>query len=107
VLQFHGREYADKAEESFTQVFQRREMPEEIPEYAFAAKPIGGELYQLDIAPTLVKRGLVKSNSEMKRLLAQKAIELDGNKVSSNIVTAHQGSILKVGRRSFVKIAVK
>jgi tyrosyl-tRNA synthetase (EC 6.1.1.1) len=35
VLQFHGREYADKAEESFTQVFQRREMPEEIPEYAF------------------------------------------------------------------------
>ncbi len=107
VRQFHGNQAANEAEEHFTKVFQRREMPEEIPECVFAAKYIEGELYHLDITSTLVKEGLVKSNSELKRLLAQEAIELDGNKVSSNIVIAHQGSILKIGKRSFVKIAVK
>lgn len=107
VLQFHGKELADKAQESFTKVFQRRELPKEITEYIFAAEQIEDELYHIDIAPTLVKEGLIKSNSELKRLLAQEAIELDGNKVHSNIINAHQGSILKIGKRNFVKIAIR
>jgi tyrosyl-tRNA synthetase len=105
VQQFHGRQTADEAQEYFAKVFQRKEIPEEIPEHVFAARHIGDKLYQLDIAPTLVKEGLVKSNSELKRLIAQEAIELDGAKISSNIITAHQGSILKIGKRCFVKIA--
>jgi len=105
VNQFHGKPTADEAQEHFSKVFQKRETPEEIPEYAFAARYIGDELFQLDIAPTLVKEGLVKSNSELKRLLAQEAIELDGNKISSTIINAHQGSILKIGKHHFVKIA--
>ncbi|HEY4711394.1 MAG TPA: tyrosine--tRNA ligase [Dehalococcoidia bacterium] len=107
VRQFHDKQTADEAEQHFTQVFQKREMPEEIPECAFIAKYIGEELFQLDIAPTLVKEGLVKSISELKRLLVQEAIELDGNKVSSSIVNAHQGSIIKIGKRRFVKIAIR
>ncbi len=107
VKQFHGEQAADEAEENFTRVFQRKEVPEEIPEYVFAAKYIGDELYQLDIAPTLVKEELVKSKGELKRLLAQEAIELDDNKVSSTIINAHQGSILKIGKRCFVKIAIR
>ena len=107
VKQFYGKQAADEAEENFTRVFQRKEIPEEIPECVFAAKCIGDELYQLDIAPTLVKEELVKSKSELKRLLAQEAIGLDGNKVSSNIINVHQGSILKIGKRCFVKIAIR
>ncbi len=107
VQQFHGRQAADEAQEYFAKVFQRKEIPAGIPEHIFAARHIGDELYQLDIAPTLVKEGLVKSNSELKRLIAQEAIELDGGKISSNVITAHQGSILKIGKRCFVKIAVK
>jgi tyrosyl-tRNA synthetase len=104
---FHGKQAADEAEKHFTQVFQKREIPEEIPECAFAARYIGDELFQLDIAPRLVQEGLVKSIGEFKRLLAQEAIELDGNKISSNIVNAHQGSIIKVGKRRFVRIAIR
>jgi len=107
VQQFHDRQTAEEAQKYFAKVFQRKEIPEEIPEYVFAARYIEGELYQLDIAPTLVKEGLVKSNSELKRLITQEAIELDGAKISSNIITTHQGSILKIGKRCFVKIAVK
>lgn len=105
--QFHGVESAREAEKYFSTVFQQRKLPEEIPEYAFTASRAEDELYRIDIAPTLVKEGMVKSNSELKRLLAQGAIELDGNKISSNIIDAHNGSVLKVGKRDFVRIAIE
>ncbi len=107
VGQFHGREAADEAEAHFTRVFQKRQIPEEIPVCAFAAKPVGGDLFQLDIAPTLVKEGFVSSIGELKRLLVQEAIELDGNKISNSTVNAHQGSIIKIGKRRFVRIEVR
>ena len=106
VLQFHGKELADEAEEYFTKLFQKREMPQEIPEQIFPARYIGGELYQVDIAPTLLKVGIIKSNSELKRLLSQKAIELDGNKISGNVINARHGSILRIGKHNFVRIAI-
>jgi len=105
--QFHGVESAKEAERYFSTVFQQRKLPEEIPEYAFTTSHAEDEVYHIDIAPTLVKEGIVKSNSELKRLLAQGAIELDGNKISSNIIDAHNGSVLKVGKRDFVRIAIK
>jgi tyrosyl-tRNA synthetase len=107
VRQFHGKQAADVAEKYFTRVFQKRKMPAEIPEYVFAARYIGNGLFQLDIAPKLVKERLVKSIGELKRLLAQKAIEIDDNKISSSIVNAHQGSIIKIGKRRFVRIVIR
>jgi tyrosyl-tRNA synthetase len=107
VAQFHGVESAKEAEKYFSTVFQQRKLPEEIPEYAFTASRAEDELYRIDIASTLVKEGIVKSNSELKRLLAQGAIELDGNKINSNIIDAHNGSVLKVGKRDFVRIAIE
>ena len=105
--QFHGKNAADEAEQDFTRVFQKREIPEKVAEYAFAATYIGNGLYRLDIAPTLLEEGLVKSKNELKRLLAQGAVELDGEKVSSNIINAHQGGILKIGKRNFIGITIK
>ena len=104
VGQFHGKEAAAKAQEHFTRVFQAKDVPHEIPEFSFPATYLADGLYQLDIAPTLVREGIVKSNSELKRLLAQGAVELDTKKVSSNIITARDGSVLKTGRRNFVRI---
>jgi tyrosyl-tRNA synthetase len=107
VKQFHGKKSATEAEEYFAKVFQKREMPEKVSECFFPAKYMGNELYQIDITPTLVRAGIVKSNSELKRLIAQKAVELDSDKINSNIINARHGSILRVGRRTFVKIVVK
>ncbi len=104
ITQFHGKQDADEAEEDFTKVFQKRELPEDIPEYTFAASSTKDGLCQLNIAPTLVQEGIVKSNSELKRLLAQGAVELDGKKISNNIVNARDGSVLKVGKHNFVKV---
>lgn len=107
VKQFHDKQAADEAEEDFTQVFHKREIPDEIPTCAFAAKCMGEDLFQLDITATLVKEGFVKSVGELKRLLAQEAIEIDGSKIGSNIINAHQGSIIKIGKRRFVRIDIR
>ncbi len=107
IAQFHGKQDADKAEENFTRVFQKRELPEDIPEYGFAASSVQDGLYQLDVAPTLLREGIVQSNSELKRLLAQGAVELDGKKVNTSAINARDGSVLKVGKRHFVRIAIK
>lgn len=106
VKQFHGAEAAGEAEQYFIKVFQKREVPEEIPTYTFAPSSTQGELYYIDIAPTLIREGVVRSTSELRRLLTQGAIELDGKKISDNIIEARNGSILKVGKRSFIRIAV-
>jgi tyrosyl-tRNA synthetase len=107
VRQFHGKQSADEAEQEFTRVFQRREIPEQIPEYAFPATHAGDEMYHLDITPILLQHGLVKSKSELRRLLTQGAIELDGCKLSGSIITAHPGSILKIGKLNYVRIAIE
>jgi len=107
IAQFHGKQDADKAEENFTRVFQKRQLPEDVPEYGFAASSVQDGLYQLDVAPTLLREGIVQSNSELKRLLAQGAVELDGKKVNTSAINARDGSILKVGKRHFVRIVIK
>jgi len=107
VKQFHGREAADEAEKHFTRVFQKGETPEEIQECVFSGKHIGDKLFELDIAPTLVKEGFVKSIGEFKRLVAQGAIEIDGDRVTSSLVSARRGSIIKIGKRRFVRIAIE
>jgi tyrosyl-tRNA synthetase len=108
VKQFHGKEAADQAEEHFTQVFQKREMPEEIHavELRGDLRPSGKlEIkVQRDITNLLVEAGLVKSRSEANRLLAQGAIEVDGEKVNSNLVTLKDGSVIKVGKRRFLRM---
>ena len=58
----------------------------------------------VDLFHVLVATKLTKSRSEARRLLNQNAIEIDGKKVSSNIIPIKSGSIIKVGKRRFAKV---
>ena len=108
VRQFHGKQAADEAEKHFSQVFQKREIPKETStvELRGALRPKGKLTIEVqrDITSLLVESGLAKSRSEANRLLAQGAIEVDGEKVSSNLVTLKDGSVIKVGKRRFLKM---
>ncbi len=120
VAQFHLGPAALEAEAEFERVFQRRETPEEIPEYAvsFAKLPdaLGsvsstlaiGEIVVLTKLPftrLLVLSGVAHSRAKARRLLAEGAVEANGEKVTSDpIVPIHDGSIIKVGKRRFVRI---
>jgi tyrosyl-tRNA synthetase len=107
VRQFHGKQAADEAQEYFTQVFQKREIPKEIHATVelrgTGALRVKAEVWR-DITSLLCDAGLVKSRSEARRLLAQGAIEIDGEKVSTDKVLLKDGSIIKVGKRGFLKM---
>jgi len=92
VTQLHGAEAAREAEEHFTKVFQKREAPEEMPEAR------SGELLQM-----LVDKGIVKSKSEGRRLIAQGAVDIDGKKATNPNEIVPKGSIIKVGKRDYLK----
>jgi tyrosyl-tRNA synthetase len=108
VTQFHSSSAANRAEEHFIKVFQKRELPEKIREVELRDS-IGLEAtveveVKRNIPRLLLDAGLVKSLSEARRLLAQGAIEVDGSKVSGELVKLEDGSVIKVGKRSFLKM---
>jgi tyrosyl-tRNA synthetase len=104
VSQLHGKEAAAQAEKEFTNVFQKRETPEEIKEYSVSFREFLADNTGTDISKLLSATSQVKSRTEANRLISQGAISIDGAKVSSPIVPLKNGSIIKIGKHRFVKI---
>jgi len=108
VRQFHGKQAADEAQEHFTQVFQKREIPKETLTVELRDTIAFGDKAEIevltDITKLLLEAGLVKSRTEANRLIAQGAIEVDGEKVSTSLVSLQDGSIIKVGKRRFLRM---
>lgn len=67
-------------------------------------KKTGDEYVSVTIPFLLTEARLVLSRSEAKRLLSQGAVEVDGAKVTDDMVRIKDGSIIKVGKRRFKKI---
>lgn len=127
ILQLYSEKDAIEAEEHFTNVFQKRELPEEIPEvrltndlldkikassfkergFMTSIQEIGKpetESYRVSVPILLSETGLVKSRSEANRLIAQGAVRIDGKTVNEIEWDIKLGSIIKVGKRRFIKI---
>ncbi len=107
VTQLYNQKAASEAEEHFVRVFQKREVPEEIPEYRISFKQLtskrageGG----IDISRLLVATGLAESRSEANRLIAHGGTAIAGETVTSRIAPVQSGSIIKVGKRRFAKV---
>jgi tyrosyl-tRNA synthetase len=99
----HGEAAADAAQARFDTVHVRRELPEQIDEFAFAAN--GGEPVHL---PALLAEAFGISRSEGRRMLAQAAVKLDGEPLDdSDLDLAAErldGSVIQVGRRRFKRL---
>jgi len=93
---FYSEEEALAAEEAFVRLFQQKETPDEMPEYKM---PAGATV--LDV---LMGTGLVSSKSEVRRMIDQKGVRLDGETLErSDDAFPHPG-ILQVGKRRFVRV---
>ena len=93
---FHGAEQAAAARAHFEQVFSRKELPEDME--VFRAEKAGKLSY------LMVAAGLAKGMNEARRLIAQGAVRLDGEKVAEDITFEPRNCVLQVGRRQFRKI---
>ncbi|HLE02354.1 MAG TPA: tyrosine--tRNA ligase [Dehalococcoidia bacterium] len=99
VARFHSAEAGGEAETAFERVFQRRELPEEISEFVLPRENV-----PLGVVSLIVQAGLAPSRSEAKRLITQGAVELDGQRVTQDSWPYHEGSVLRVGKRRFVRL---
>ena len=100
--QFHGPQGARKAQENFERVVQRREAPEDV--VRIVLEGTSSHVLKMSIPDALLSTSLVKSRSEAKRLISQGAVEVDGEKVVSESVELRAGSMIKVGKRRYIKI---
>ncbi|MEA1959529.1 MAG: tyrosine--tRNA ligase [Chloroflexota bacterium] len=99
VTEFHDTQAAADAGAHFERTVQKKELPDEIPEFCTSIGPD-----PILASSLIVSAGLAESRSEAKRLLSQGAVEIDGEKVSTETVSIKDGSVIKVGKRRFVKI---
>lgn len=96
IAQLYDASAAEAAEEHFARTVQRKEIPGEMAEYRLRE---GVTLPQL-----MVEAELAKGTGEARRLITAGAVELDGAPVSNPACPLSPGSILKVGKRRFVRL---
>lgn len=93
---FYNEADADAAQDAFVRLFQQKEVPNEMPE--FALQP-GATV--LDV---LTGAGLVSSKSEARRLIDQKGIRLDGQVLDRGDAPFPHPGVLQAGKRRFVRV---
>ena len=96
---FFDDEKAKQAREYFINLFQKGDIPDEMPEFQ-----IDGDTPLLSI---LTDSKTVSSSSEVRRLVSQNGIKVDGEKVSDAFLMVKPGSVIQVGKRKFLRLTAK
>jgi tyrosyl-tRNA synthetase len=105
VSRYWGEEAAVAAEASFDRLFRAKEVPEDVPEHS-ASKAMT-EKGQLSLPRFLEDAQLVSSRSEARRLIAEGAVKIDGEKMSDEYVDSSivEGRpVIQVGKRRFMRV---
>lgn len=105
---FHDRPAALEAQENFERVVQRRDLPQDIPEFQLEPPNDGQDR---SLSRLLVEASLASSNGEAKRLINQRAVQLIRPSEPALTLEAdaagaglQPGDVIKVGRRRFVRL---
>ena len=100
VSRFHDQAAADKSEREFIEQFSSGGEPANMPEFDCNG------LADLRIGSLCVAAGLCSSQSEARRLIAQKAVRLDGElitDVNHKLITPGN-CVLRVGKRRYARL---
>jgi tyrosyl-tRNA synthetase len=99
VDRYWGEGAGATAEASFDRLFREKEAPEDVPEH-----PLGpaGDIW---LPGLLVEAGLAPSNAEARRLIAQGAVKVGGERLVEEDVSHDvlEGHVVQVGKRRFVR----
>ncbi len=102
VTQFYSEATAQLAATEFEKVFAQGQLPDDIPQVLITDPAIS-------VKQLLLSSKLVESGGEAKRMVAQGAVSIDGNKVNdpNAEITPTEGMVIQVGKRRFAKLKVK
>ncbi len=95
----YPRDAAEAAQTYFEATFQRRETPEEMREYVLDAAGGAGRLDRV-----LIATDFAKSGGEVRRLVTQGAVQVNGEPVFDFTLDLRPGDEVRVGRTRFVRV---
>ena len=109
VTRFHGEEKAHLAEKEFTNRFSKGNDPAEIKLIKLSMKASSISIVDLLSNEELGDHKLCKSKSEARRMIAQGAVKIDGNKISDDAISVQNPSenTYQVGKLKHLKIKLK
>ena len=101
VSQIDGAAAAAQAEAEFVRIFQRRDLPTDMPEHLLDAP--------INIVDFLAANELAPSKSEARRLIQGGGVRVNGAKIESHewMLAPEGEQIVQVGRRKFLKVRAK
>jgi len=100
VSRFHGPGAGEGAKAAFIAQFSQGALPEDIPLVRIAAPAAG-----LPVGRVLKEAGLVPSNSEANRMIDQKAVRVDQQRIEDRglVLAVGQTYLLQVGSRRYAR----
>lgn len=100
ITELHDEASAKSAEESFSNTFQKKEIPDEMEEVKAKARELLSEV--------LVKNKVVPSKSEWRRLVLGNAIhDLSKNETITDVdLKISENLTLKIGKKKFIKVLI-
>jgi tyrosyl-tRNA synthetase len=105
----HGEGAGEAAEAAFNRVFRDHEVPADVPEFELdPSEAVDGGIR---LANVLRQCGLVASNAEGRRQIAQGGVRRDGAVIgdpdATDTLEGLEGVLLQVGRRRWARIRAK
>jgi tyrosyl-tRNA synthetase len=95
---FHGSVGADAAQEHFRTVFQKGQLPDDMP-----VRELDGPMNIIDL---IAEAGMARSKSEARRLIQQGGVRLDGEQIKDiDLQIEPQKAVLQVGKRRFLRLS--
>lgn len=105
VTLYHGAEAAEKAKERFVSVFQKDEVPDDVPEVKLVT---GGAPMGVQLAESLVASGAFKSKNDVRRVFEQ-----GGAKLNDEVWKDYQGfspktgDVVRLGKNKLYRLTVE
>lgn len=94
---YNSNEAALLAEKHFISVFQNNQLPEDIPSINIRDNE--------NIIDIIVKSNMIASKSEVKRLILQGGLKINGDKVLEiESTTIKNNDVIQIGKRKFLKV---
>ena len=97
---FYGKDLADKSKERFDLVYRQRKMPKDIDVVVIKNQR------QWDIAALLLELGMVKTKSEGRRLIEQKAIRINDKLINDKFYNVDLGNepMIGIGKNKVMRV---
>ncbi|MBT3865158.1 tyrosine--tRNA ligase [Candidatus Peregrinibacteria bacterium] len=102
VALYHDEAAAEKAEQDFINQFQKKEVPDDIPEKKLKES-------NWSVIDLITETGLTSSKSEARRMVEQGGVKVDGVKIADigDKIDLSEEKLIQVGKRKFLKCSTQ